>query len=200
MKKNEEKILKYLSEMLTNEERKQFEIELSRSYELKKELDAIQNRFVQFRYLETENADERYFASLLPKVYSRIEQNVNPIKKWKVALAAPSFVAIIVLAILIFRPNGYNTMYKDLAQEVIDNIFDEDVSQLYVSEIDITDEGNILTSQLNNYDISPIDDSAKENILTAYDYLIDDDILYINNLSDNELKQLQNKINSAISY
>ena len=74
MKTNEEKILKYLSGLLGENERTDFEKELSLSKELHDEFMYLKSR-IDFLKLDHEiPLDERYFANMLPLMRKRMEK------------------------------------------------------------------------------------------------------------------------------
>lgn len=107
MKRNEE-ILRYLSDLMSGEEKKKFESELSSSEELRNEFELYTSKLGGLKELAEIKEDSPYFQNLLPRVRTRIEKEKK--LKWipRLAYIVPTATAVILLAINTgkFLPEG----------------------------------------------------------------------------------------------
>lgn len=197
MKNNEKRIFKYLSESFSENEKADFEREVAQSEELRNDLAKIQNQLRDFTLNDDMLGDDRYFANLLPKVRERIAEPSTSFLGKKIYYLIPTVSAVFVIMFFVFRPaNNLILSSKELSNEVVNNLSDSSVSQNYISvvENEISVVETINEPSINYQDSKEIDESVKEEILRAYDTPNDSDILSVNNLSDDEIKQVYNKI------
>ena len=198
MKTNEEKILQYLSELMTEEERIQFEKELISSVSLNEEFNKVKGTLTDLN-LAAEGLDERYFASLLPKIKAKAEKLSEPSFLKKIYYMVPTFAAAIVGLMFLFRPTyNFDTHYKQLANQVVNNLSDQEVSQKYLDETD-TDPVTLEAADDNNDLSSLVPSSVELNDEIAAQYLngsVVEDYSTFHGLTDSELQQIADNLNS----
>ncbi|HEX2865995.1 MAG TPA: hypothetical protein VHO03_03080 [Ignavibacteriales bacterium] len=111
MKTNDE-ILKYLSGMLPEEKRREFELKLQKSDSLKRELEKTSAYLSELKALGSLQADTGYFENLLPALRSRL----LPHKKKKSFRLYPGIAymvpAALVAALFLFKPFGFNPFMR----------------------------------------------------------------------------------------
>ena len=202
MKKNDERILKYLSELMSENERLNFEQELVNSKELKSDFDSINNQLEGASLTKTVDADERYFANLLPRVHGRIEKR-NKFISWKTAYYfVPTAAAVVVFSLLIFHSKvDFETQYKDLASEVVNNFSDQEVSEKYFTELESNPADAILPQNSDEFSIQiPADlEISSESYTQLIDNSVSEDYKTLSRLSDKELEIVYEKLNSTTS-
>lgn len=198
MKTNDDKILRYLSELMTEDERREFEKEISVPSLLKDEFDSANRLLTDFKIPE-ENIDERYFASLLPKVRMKLDKLAEPSFLKKVYYLVPTFAAAIVGLMFLFKPvYNFDYHYQQLASQVVNNLSDKEVSQKYLDDSD-TDPITIDPSDNDNDLSSLVPTSVELNDEIASKYLnssVVEDYSTIHGLSDNELQHIADNLNS----
>lgn len=202
MKNNEDRILKYLSELMDEKERTEFENELSSSAELSNDFDLLKNKINDAVMAETITVDERYFINLLPRIHKRMKKR-NKLLSWKtVYYAVPTAAAVLVFSLLMVnqKPN-FDESYKDLANEVVNNFSDQQVSDRYFAELESSPADDILTQSNDDLNIKIPSDLEINN--ESYTRLIDnpvaDDYSTLKGLSDKDLEIVYEKLNSANS-
>ncbi len=202
MKTNEEKILKYISGQLTKEELFVFEEDLKKSDQLKKDYDNIKLQLDDLSIGSELETNEIYFTNLLPKVYQKIDKKKKFWKFGPIYYLVPTVSAVVVLFLFLFNNKTTNdTGYKDLANEVVNNISDQEVSDKYLVELE-TDPANYLSNQ-NNDELSIQIPSDLEVNSDSYTRLIGNPLANefstLRNLSDNDLETIYEKLNSTTS-
>ncbi len=202
MKTNEEKILKYISGQLTKEELFVFEEELKRSDHLKKDYDNIKLQLNDLSKIKNAETNEIYFTNLLPKVYQKIDKKKKFRKFESIYYLVPTVSAVVVLFLFLINTKTNNdTGYKDLANEVVNNISDQEVSDKYLTELE-TDPENYVSNQ-NNDELSVQIPSDLELNSDSYTRLIGNPLANefstLRNLSDNDLETVYEKLNSTTS-
>ena len=202
MKTNNERILYYISDRLNREERILFEEELKKSGKLRTEFDHIKFQLDSLSRGKEFETDETYFTNLLPKVYQRIDKQKKFRKFGGIYYLVPTATAVVVLFLFLLntKPN-YDTCYKDLAAEVVNNLSDQEVSEKYLTELEIDPADYIL--EQNNDELSVKIPSDLELNNDSYTRLIDnplaDEYSTLRNLSENELETVYEKLNSTTS-
>lgn len=198
MKKDDERILKYLSELMDAKERILFEEELAASQELKSDFESLKNRLEYLNLSKSLDADERYFANLLPRVRERLDKR-KKILSWRSAyFITPSMAVVAVLLILLLNSKSeFETQYKDLASEVLNNFSDKEVSKEYLAGLE-SDPSDIILSGNNNelnFQIPSELDLSSASFTKLFDNPITDDYSTLRNLSDQELEVIYKKMN-----
>ncbi len=127
---NKERILKYLSEMLDEEETKNFENELKENPELKAEFEKIKNELDEF--VSIEEIDSEYFVNLNVKVRERLEQKKR--KRFRSLSAATALTAAVLLVFFFSFGKKNNTesivnkQSESFAYSDINENFDYEIS------------------------------------------------------------------------
>lgn len=202
MKKNDERILKYLSKLMSENERLDFEIKLASSDELKSDLASINNQLEEVSFPKTIEVDERYFANLLPRVRERLEKK-KKIILWKSAYYfTPTAAAVVILSFLLFSSKAeFDTQYKELADEVVNNFSDKKVSGKYFAEMESNPADIILTTNSGEFSIQI--PSEVEITSESYTRLIDSPVSEyyrtLSGLSEKQLEIIYEKLNSITS-
>lgn len=136
MKTNDEKIFKYLADMLDENEKSDFEKEILKSSKLKTKLKNIQNQLYSLQ-VDANSLDERYFNNLLPRVRQQLDAKSNTHIGKKIYYLVPYIAAVIVGLLFLFRPTyNFDNVYKDLANKVVNSMTDQDVASKYFEELD----------------------------------------------------------------
>ena len=198
MKTNEDKILRYLSELMTEDERAEFEKEISVSSALKEEFDSINQTLADLKFPEAD-IDERYFVGLLPNVRSKLHRLTEPSFLKKIYYLVPTFATAIVGLMFLFKPvYNFDYHYQQLANQVVNNLSDQEVSRKFLDEND-TDPITIDPSDNDNDLSSLVPSSVELNDEIASKYLnssVIEDYTTIHGLSENELQHIADNLNS----
>jgi len=201
MKKNNEKIMKYISAQMNETERSAFENELAESKQLQLELSEIKNRLTGLNVYNDLNVEETYFTNLLPRVHERLRKKKRFWKLESIYYLVPSTAAVVVLFFFIFNSKkGFETQYKDIANEIANNITDQEVSDKYLSEIE-TEPLVALVPQNNdelNLQIPSDLDAGAESFSALIDNPIADDFSTLRRLSNKDLEVINKNLNSLI--
>jgi hypothetical protein len=198
MKKNEEIILKYFSDSLNEKERIEFEKELSLSKELNDEFTVFKNRIDLLKFDYDIPLDERYFANLLPRMRIRIEKRKFSYYSKKIYYLAPTLTAVVVLLLFLIKPSTVpENQYKTLANEVVNNISDREVSQKCLYEIESDPASVELTfHDVNlNPDITSDAGINNEELVSLMKKNYSDDYSTLSKLSDKELEVIADNLN-----
>lgn len=202
MKKNDKRILKYLAELMDDTERHNFETELSESDELRKDFAAINNKLGQVGFDKAIEVDERYFANLLPRVRERLEKK-RRIISWNTSFyATPTAAALVILLFLLFSSKvEFETQYKELAEEVVNNFSDEDVSAKYFTELDSSPADIYLTSNSDesNLQIPTEIELTNDSYTRLIDNPVTEDYRILRGLSEKDLEIVYEKLSSSTS-
>ncbi|HEX2960288.1 MAG TPA: hypothetical protein VHO43_00755 [Ignavibacteriales bacterium] len=203
MKTNDE-ILKYLAGMLTEEEKKAFELELQKSPLLRKELDKKASVLSGIKALGNTEADSHYFENLLPQ----LRQKLNSGKGRSFRLYPRLAYVIPVLAVIaffIFKPSGFNPFYKGTSGQ---SEFTKTVSQMndqtkteVLSTLMENEAGTIQAEALPDNAAEAVENTMGEELYKESDskgqYLDNDEL--INTISSDEAESIyQNMINKKI--
>ncbi|MFA7228300.1 MAG: hypothetical protein WC061_04630 [Melioribacteraceae bacterium] len=202
MKKNEERILNYLSCLSDSGERIRFEEDLASSEELKKEFEMIHSRIKSIDLAEYPETDERYFAGLIPRVREKLENRKTYFSRKIVYYTAPAAAAIIIISLVLFNPGtDFESQYKELAEAVVDNISDTVVSEKYFTELESRPAEAVLTEREDNYKFQfPAElEVTNDTYARLLDNPIAEEYGTLNRLSDNELEIVYDKLNSNSS-
>ena len=202
MKTNKERILKYISGDLTQEELIIFEEELKKSDQLKTDYDNIKLQLDDLSILKEFETNEIYFANLLPRVYQRMDKKKKFRKFRGIYYLVPTATAVVVLFLFLLNTKtNYNAVYKDLANEVVNNLSDQEVSDKYLTELEIDPSDYVLNQ--NNDELNVQIPSDLELNSDSYTRLIGDPLANeystLRNLSENDLETVYKKLNSTTS-
>ena len=198
MKTNEDKILRYLSELMTEDERAEFEKEISVPSDLKEEFESINRTLSDLKFSEAD-LDERYFAALLPRLRSKLNRFTEPSFLKKIYYLVPTFAAAIVGLMFLFKPvYNFDYHYQQLANQVVNNLSDREVSQKFLDDseadpitLDPSDNDNDLSS------LVPTSVELNDEIASKYlNSSVIEEYSTIHGLSDNELQHIADNLNS----
>ncbi len=197
MKKNEEKILKYLSGLMNEGEKIQFEKELTNSSELKNDFDNINQKLGELLEVKDAAVSETYFTNLTPRVREKLKRSDR--KSWYAKLYYIVPVTAAVLVTIMFWPKEEITFSDHTAQltdEIVNNLDNEQIADKVFSEVYNTEELLVDTKDENIFSISLPDEVAITNNklfseidIAYFDYSVLDEI------SDEEINSIYKKIN-----
>jgi hypothetical protein len=197
MKNDDKIIVKYLSQLMSDDEKLIFENELVESPELNDAKIRIEQTISELK-LPEEIIDERYFNNLLPRVHERLDKENATSLIGKLFYLIPTIAAGIIGLVFLFKPNYTPEInYRALAAEIVNNMSDKEVSGRYFDEmqtdptpISMTDKTSDLSSlipsgvELNDEVVSKyLNVSSVEEYSTLHD------------LSENDLEKISNNLN-----
>ncbi|MGE5354256.1 MAG: hypothetical protein ACM3P0_19375 [Acidobacteriota bacterium] len=204
MKTNDE-ILKYLAGLLSEEEKRAFELEVEKSPLLKKELEKKASVLSGIKALGQTETGSHYFENLLPKVRRKLEA-----RKGKAFRFYPRLAYVIpvlaVIATFIFKPFGFNPFYKATTTGQAE--FTKTVSQMndevkteVLSNLMENETGTIQAEALPDNAAEAVENTMGEELYKESDsksqYLDNDEL--INSISSDEAESIyQNMINKKI--
>ena len=195
MNANSERILRYLSELMDEKEKSEFEKELQADSSLTDEFNQIKSKLENLSPANID-VDERYFSSLIPKVRSRIEKPARTKLLPRLAFGLPTLVVMIIVSMVFFKSgSNSNNGNSDIVNEIIENIDDEIVSSKYISDLDldVNTTYKTLDEKSENGEIV-YDEQTKNKILAIYDYPLSDELLSVQSLSKEDLTSIYSKI------
>ncbi|MCU7492184.1 MAG: hypothetical protein HF300_09325 [Ignavibacteria bacterium] len=208
MKTNDE-ILKYLAGMLTEEEKKAFELELQKSPLLRKELDKKASVLSGIKALGNTEADSHYFENLLPQLRQKLNSGKGRSFRLypRLAYVIPvlAVIAFFVFKPFIFKPSGFNPFYKGTSGQ---SEFTKTVSQMndetkteVLSTLMENETGTIQAEALPESAAEAVENTMGEELYKESDskgqYLDNDEL--INTISSDEAESIyQNMINKKI--
>jgi len=194
MNTNNERIFKYLSDLMTENERNSFENELINDVKLSQEFLFYSEKLDNMK-LDNVELESSYFNNLLPKVRNSLDKPVKNKTLTRLAFGLPT-MAVVLFAGIIFIKSGVTTNNgTDIINEIVNNMDNEIVSSKYISDLDI-DLQNIYNSE-NEHNANldnGYDEATKRKLLTIYDYPVNEEILSASQLSKEELHSIYLKI------
>lgn len=145
---------------MNDEERRIFEIELSKSTELSKQMESYKSIMHSMKIDENDFHDQDYFVNLIPKFRKNLSSN-----KWsfkvRTAYAFAAAASVLVLVILIFNPfkssendsleKLISTFSENEAVEILE-YYSDDLSNIKTEQIDGTSDSlfsGLISSELN---------------------------------------------------
>jgi len=202
MKRNEEKILKYISDSMSESERASFERELENSEELRISFGAINSELGKMALPGEIEADERYFANLLPRVRERIGSRKSFFYRKLAYYLTPTAAAVIVFSLFLFNSKTeFDLQYKELANAVVSNFSDSEVSENYFTELESNPADLIFTAITEDLNVQL--PSELELNSDSYKRLIDNPVSEeyrtFRGLSDNDLEIIYNELQGSTS-
>lgn len=195
MNANSERILRYLSELMDEKEKSEFEKELLADSVLSDEFNRLKSKLEKLSVGNVE-ADERYFSSLIPKVRTRIDKPAKTKLLPRLAFGLPTLVVMIIVSVVFLKSgSNSNNGNSDIVNEIIENIDDEIVSSKYISDLDldVNTTYKTLNEKSENGEII-YDEQTKNKILAIYDYPLSDELLSVQNLTKEDLTSIYSKI------
>ncbi len=197
MKKNNEEIIKYLSGSMNESERKRFEEKLETSEELDLE---FQNTLETISGLNLKNieADETYFNNLVPRVRQRLEKEKKFSLRKKIYYLAPALSIVLLVVLFYPRSNSIpDTNYKELAEVVVNNMTDKQVSEKYISD-SVLDPSYNAAADKSDFTVGL--ENTAEKIPDSYIKLVDNSnaevMRTLNNLPNEDLEKLYKELSN----
>lgn len=188
MNRNKDLILKYLSDMMNEKEKAEFENKLKSSDELKKDYENVLSLLNQFTEFEKVKVDERYFTSLLPRVYEKIsiKKKFSTIKKLSYVIP----VIIIFILILIINPGSSPTFEENL------QLITKEMVNYYSDNLDeFTAEQIVPVQYEENYDANFLEDlDLPKEYINKYLPAIFEESQIIDKLPDEDLSEIYVKL------
>lgn len=195
MKNEKEKVLKYLSGMMTDEEKRVFETELNSSPQLKDLLEKYSKNMSELKMLSDVEVDESYFNTLIPRMRERLDVTQNRPLIYRFGSAIPALVlsVFVFVTILYLNFNSDNTIDETLADliagsdsstiaEIVDDYSysylddystDYNLSEDYFLDIEVTEQ--IRAEVIHSFNL--YDNLSEEDVDYIYNSLIDKKIL-----------------------
>ena len=142
--KIDDRIILYLDNQMNDEERRIFEIELSKSTELSKQLESYKNFMHSMKIDENDFRDQEYFVNLIPKFRKNLSADKRSFKI-KTAYALSAVASVVAIVLLIFNP--FKTSENNSVEKLISTFNESEAVDIlnYYSD----DLSNIKTEQLN---------------------------------------------------
>jgi len=137
MKKISDEILKYLSDMMNDREKREFENKLSASAELKTELAEAEQMLNDLSAINDTAVNEQYFANLLPRARMKMEQKKKFGIVKKMSFAVPVLASAIIVFFL-FAPKpvqDISEQHQALVNDVLENVNDTDVVRKVLDDV-----------------------------------------------------------------
>lgn len=182
MERNDD-ILKYLSDMMTEIEKTDFENRLLQSEDLKNAFEKYKNTLSELNSISDIKADSPYFQNLLPRVRSRMSKKTGI--RWipKLAYLIPTATAIVLIFINIGRFTPEQVQIKKDAAVENKSTEKSDMQELYndynmVSGSDMleTDKKAAISFEVGVSDVAN-KESMKEILKTRIAYPVEDYLL-----------------------
>lgn len=202
MKKNKEKILKYLSHLMKDDERILFEKELSLSSELKNEFDEINHQLDELKFKDHPQMNDLYFANLIPKINQKLEKRSKAKKYAGLYYLAPTLSVVLIIFLFLFNSKkAFEDQYKEMANEVVSNLSNQEVSDNYLKEMEKDPIETVLVVNKDDFNVQLPSNIKIEN--DSYIRLIGNPITEeystFEKLSDSQLEKVFNKLNLVTS-
>lgn len=187
--KNNEKILRYLSDLMSVDEKELFLKELENSQELKSLLTKTQNNLDKIKQLGDVELNKTYSANLLPNARAKIENENKSFLWFKPAYVSAILIVLLVGINLLFIENGGTDYFGDYLADVEDE---------YIA--DAIDE-NFLSDSYNNYIYEEVVDDYFEDIQIGVDDIdgyFDNNLYseysFVSELSSEEVDEIYNTL------
>lgn len=195
MNANSERILRYLSELMDEKEKIEFEKELQADSVLAAELAIQKSKLESLSPVEVET-DERYFNNLIPIVRSKIEKSVNAKLLPRLAFGLPTLIVMVIVSVLFLKSgNNPGNGNSEIVNEILENFDNENVSSKYISDLDLDINSAYKTlEEKTDNGVIVYDEQTKNKILAIYDYPLNEELLSVQNLSKEELTSIYSKI------
>ena len=158
--KIDKRIILYLDNQMNDEEKRIFEIELSKSVELSMQMESYKSIMHSMKIDENDFHDQDYFVNLIPKFRKNLSSNKKSFKV-RAAYAFTAAASVLVLVILIFNPfkssendsleKLISTFSENEAVEILE-YYSDDLSNIKTEQIDGTSDSlfsGLISSELN---------------------------------------------------
>jgi hypothetical protein len=121
MKKINDKIILYLDNQMSDDEKLVFEDELKSSETLRLELEDYKNFLGDLKKVENIPIDENYFSQMIPKFRGRMEERRKFLSIPKFALGITTIAAILVLVIFTSNNKNLKNINSPVKTEIVQN-------------------------------------------------------------------------------
>jgi hypothetical protein len=142
--KIDKRIILYLDNQMNDEEKRIFEVELSKSVELSKQMESYKSIMHSMKIDENDFHDQDYFVNLIPRFRKNLSSNKKSFKV-RTAYAFTAAASVLVIVVLIFNP--FKSSENDSLEKLISTFSENEAVEIleYYSD----DLSNIKTEQLN---------------------------------------------------
>ena len=127
MKKIDKRIILYLDNQMSQEERKIFESELTNSSELSKEVESYKNILKSLTFDEKQSKDDDYFANLIAN-FRQTKLSSKKSFSFKPAYSLTAAVSIIILVFIFFNP--FNKTEIETVDKIIARLDETEAAEL----------------------------------------------------------------------
>lgn len=199
MKRNDELVLKYLSDLMSKEEKLNFENELKSSAGLSVLVQTYKSKMDSLRYDEVE-LDSTYLANILPRVRERIDKDKRSFSFFhrKIFYAIPTTAVAVLAFILFYTPVNQSVKLNEAAIEVVNQMNEAEVIQSYLSDVDTNPEEYIAYEKTDEFNIQlPEGELNFDALEKAYTQFSNSEYESISSLSNTELDLIANNINTV---
>ena len=198
---NREKILKYLSDLMNRDEKREFESLLENDSELQEEFNSIKKSLATLKRDSEPEVNETYFVNLLPRARSKMEKKKKGIA-FGMKLVPPVAALIFLIVSTMFFSRSFEDQFFTFneIQSLLsaNNLTAADKAKLdlvieenYYDFVNVTNtEGNDLENELSTVNLQPEEIEQVE----ISDIPAEEDYQYIDNISQKDF----NKIYEAI--
>jgi len=158
--KIDKRIILYLDNQMNDEEKRIFEVELSKSVDLSMQMESYKSIMHSMKIDENDFHDQDYFVNLIPKFRKNLSSNKRSFKV-RTAYAFAAAASVLVLVILIFNPfkssendsleKLISTFSENEAVEILE-YYSDDLSNIKTEQIDGTSDSlfsGLISSELN---------------------------------------------------
>lgn len=197
MKKINDEILKYLSEMMSDTERREFENKLNTSAELKKQLDEAEQMLNNLTAVNDTAVNEQYFANLLPRARMKMEKKKKIGIVKKISLAVPVLASAVILFFL-FSPEKVRVIEDQpqvLVNNVLENVSDKEIAEQVIN--DVYFESSMMYGEsselLSETELPENITVSKDKLFSVVD-LAYTDYSTLQNLSDEDFNEIYQKL------
>lgn len=126
--KIDKRIILYLDNQMSDVERKDFEIELSKSAELSKQMESYQSALKGLKVDKQTPTEEDYFVNLVPNFRQNLSTRKKPFKI-KAAYALSVVASILIIFMLIFKP--FTSSENNSLDKIISTLDEKEAAQIY---------------------------------------------------------------------
>lgn len=191
--KIDKRIILYLDNQMSDLERKDFEIELSKSDELLKQMESYRSALKGLKVDKQNPTEEDYFVNLVPKFRQNLSTRKKPFKI-KTAFAFSVAASILIIFMLVFKPftssenNSLDKIISTLDENEAAQIFDyysDNISAISADQLNGSSDSlftDLIFSELNfeESDLNKLVSSDGVNIESIYSELKTDeaDLIY----------------------
>lgn len=197
MKKISDEILKYLSDMMNDREKREFENKLNSSAELQTELNEAKQMLNSFSALDNAAVNEQYFANLLPRARMKMERKKKFGIVKKISFAVPVLTSAVILFFL-FSPAKVQDIGEQpgiLVNNILENASDTDVVRKVVDDVYL--ESSMMYSEsselLSAAELPENVSISKDKLFSVVD-LAYTDYSSLQNLPDEDFNEIYEKL------